>query len=102
MSTKSIFETRYGIYVHILERTEIQFLEKVAESNGYLNEFYEFIIEHCAYSSDYNTADMNYIYCIKPFLEKFNENQFLFLMKGINSNRQVYERREAIRNKEGY
>lgn len=92
------FETKYAIYVHILERTEIQFLEKVAESNGYLNEFYEFIIEHFAYSSDYNTADMNYIYCIKPFLTKFNEKQFLFLMKGINSNRQVYERREAVRN----
>lgn len=87
------FETKYIMVRHGFDPNEIIFLRELGNSKGYTNEFYDLMINHYKHSTSYSTADINYDYCISPYLSDFNEKQMVSLLEAVNSNRQVHDTR---------
>src|SRR5699024_3690584 len=87
---------------HVFTPDEIKILEWIATEHNCMEEFLKFMIEHHLYSGSFQQADTTFSICIAPFLEKFNKEHVIFLLKGINQNNQLYNRgKEYIDNKFG-
>ncbi|WP_152538242.1 hypothetical protein [Aquimarina megaterium] len=81
-------------YAHISAQTIMEVAE-YARSNGDIEEANLFLIEMFGESSNYNEADNRYNMLILPNLDKFSEEDFKILLKRIDKNGQIYNRRDA-------
>lgn len=82
------------------ERTYITTESILAVFNFALNDGkrdlgYDFLIKMFADSNQYATADSRCDNLILPFLNQFNKKEIKNILKAINSNSQIYDRREA-------
>lgn len=82
-------------------------LQKSKREIGYMYDYYvkngnkELVLEFFIYfyinSQNYSDADERYYCVIYPYLKEFNSTQIRVLIKGIDHNRQVYDRNAAYR-----
>lgn len=81
--------------VGALYRGPINRLYNESLDHGYINLFYDFCI--CSYerSNCFDMADDRFHYLIEPYLNQFDDIRIKSLLKTINSNDQIYGRREA-------
>lgn len=70
-------------------------LYDTAVESGFKNEANMFLIEMFGYSENYNTADTRYENLIKPHVQSFSKEELKALIKEINENSQIYDRRSA-------
>ncbi|WP_299134550.1 hypothetical protein [uncultured Tenacibaculum sp.] len=72
-----------------------QRLLKVGLAKGYIKEVTEFIIWRYSEAKNYSDADKVFAYIVRPYLDKFTEEQITELCKKANRNSQVYGRKRA-------
>lgn len=72
-----------------------QRLIKIGYAKGYQNEVSDFIVWRYSFSRSYNDADKMFEYILLPFLDKLTEEQIKGMCEKINSNSQVYDRKQA-------
>jgi len=70
-------------------------LYETALQSGFSNDANMFLIEMFGYSLNYDNADTRYESLIKPYLETFSKEELKALVKNINDNSQIYDRRNA-------
>lgn len=90
------YGTKYYLIRHAFIHSDIKFLRDLATLKGCLSEFYDLMIEHYKHSTNFNTAEFSYDYCISPYLSAFNEEKMVSLLEAVNSNRQVHDTRRRF------
>lgn len=68
-----------------------------AVKDGHLELGNEFLIEMFGESGGYDTADTRFNLLISPYLDIFSKSELKLLVNRINSNSQIYDRRESRR-----
>lgn len=90
------FGEKFWINYHVFDHKDIKILEELSREFDAFDSFIEFCIEHFKHSTNFNTADYLFDYCIVPYLHKFNQEQILSLLDAMNSNDQIYNRRQSV------
>ncbi|MCX6239769.1 MAG: hypothetical protein NTY07_19860 [Bacteroidia bacterium] len=70
-------------------------LYETAVQSGFNNDANMFLIEMFGYSMNYDNADTRYDSLIKPYLDSFSKDELKALVKNVNENSQIYDRRNA-------
>ncbi|WP_054753986.1 hypothetical protein [Piscibacillus salipiscarius] len=80
---------------YLITPPQIKFLEELSNSHNCSEEFFDFIIEHHCYSGSFDEADITFMRCIEPYLDKFSRGNIIELLSGINYNNQLFNRSAA-------
>lgn len=64
-------------------------------NDGKRNLAYDFLIKMFGKSGQYAIADSRFDNLIQPYIKDFNKEELKMIVKGINSNSQIYDRRKA-------
>ncbi len=72
-----------------------QRLIKIGYAKGYQKEVSEFIVWRYSNCKSYNDADKAFEYILYPYVNKLTEEEITELCTNINSNSQVYDRKDA-------
>lgn len=84
-------------YTHLpLEANEIDFLYNFSNTQGYIKEYFDFMILLFRESKSYDSGDLRFSRYIKSFLDTFTLEQYKDILDAINSNSQLADRRDAI------
>ncbi|PEC19563.1 hypothetical protein [Bacillus cereus] len=73
----------------------MNFLDVFSKNKNYLPELIDLMIKLFEKSYSYDSADDRFSYYIKPYVYEFSKEQFIRLLEIINTNSQIYERRQA-------
>lgn len=73
----------------------LNFLDVFSKSENYLPELINLMIRLFEKSYSYDSADDRFSYYIKPYVYEFSKEQFIQLLEIINTNSQIYDRRQA-------
>ncbi|RDI06686.1 hypothetical protein [Flavobacterium sp. AG291] len=73
----------------------ILYVFNYANREGNRNVAFDFLIEMFGKSHQYSIADMRFDHLIRPFLNEFDKDEIRKIVKVVNSNSQIHDRREA-------
>lgn len=76
---------------NVIPEKTLTLFKSICEQQGVSSVFYTFLIEHYKKSNSYTEAKLRFSNVIRPFLQDFNEEQFIKLLSVISSNPQIYK-----------
>lgn len=78
-----------------LQNNVVEFLYKKAKITGAEEKLQNILIKYFCDSTSYDMANSRFHHAIEPYIDRFNTEQLLRIITGINENNQLYNRNAA-------